>query len=79
MLLLRKGSSSPSQNKTTVTDANGKYIVRAVAPGEYTAYAWRNIDDVEYRNPQAMAQYSGSGVTVAEGGKQTVDLKLNGN
>ena len=79
VLLIRNGSRSPSQNKFATTDANGKFVIRAVAPGEYTAYSWRDVSEVEYRNPQALGQYSGAGVTVAEGAKQMVELKLNGN
>ena len=79
VLLIRNGSRSASQNKFAMTDANGKFIIRAIAPGEYTAYSWRDVSTVEYRNPQALGQYSGVAVTVTEGAKQSVELKLNGN
>ncbi len=79
VLLLRSGSRSPSQDRMAVTDAEGKFMVGAVAPGEYMAYAWRNLEEIEYRNPQALTQYSGESVTVAEGAKQALALKLNGN
>ena len=75
VVMLTKGTA---QNKFVTTDANGRFLVRALPAGEYTAYAWRDVAQVEYRNPQALRQYSGAGVTVAEGAKQTVDLQLNG-
>lgn len=79
VMLIRTGSATPSQDKLAQTDQRGKFIMSAVAPGEYTVYAWRDISTVEFRNPQALTQFSGEVVRVAEGGKQTVDLKLNVN
>jgi len=77
VLLMRRGGVSPSQDKLVQTDANGKFILTAVAPGEYGIYAFRSLKNVEYHNPQTMTQYSGADLTVTEGGKQAVDLKLN--
>ncbi len=75
VLLARNGGVT--QEKTVSADASGHFRVTALAPGDYTAYAWPDIGVIEYRNPEVIQRYRGEHVTVSEGGKQTVDLKLN--
>ncbi|MCU1258153.1 MAG: hypothetical protein JWO80_1038 [Bryobacterales bacterium] len=77
VLLTRRGGLAASQEKIVRTDANGKFTLSATAPGDYIAYAWQDVNAIEYRNPQVLQRYQGENLTVAEGGKQTVRLRLN--
>lgn len=77
VLLIRIGGEAFAPILSGSTDANGKFLIGSVAPGDYMAYAMRDASDVEYRNPAVLSQYSGQRVTVTEGGKQAVELKLN--
>jgi len=79
VLLTPRSGPSRSLERITATDQNGKFLLGAVAPGDYLAYSWRDVNTVEYGNAEVLERYSAEGVTVTKGGKQTVELKLNGN
>ena len=76
MVLLAHQGANPAQNKFALTDATGKFEIKAIAPGAYSAFAWPDLSQVEYRNPSVLAQAPGISLTVTDGGKQTADLKL---
>ena len=75
-VLLAHQGASPAQNKFALTDSTGKFDIKAIAPGAYSAFAWPDLSQVEYRNPTMLAQAPGVSLTVTDGGKQTTDLKL---
>ena len=59
------------------TDAKGRFLLRRLSPGEYTVVV---LDDFEedLRQPEVMKKYEGKGerVTVEEGSKKSVTLKI---
>jgi hypothetical protein len=65
------------QEKLAQTDATGAFRFEALAPGEYTAYALTDLQDVEYMKPEVMGRYSGGHVSVTAGDSQRIELKLN--
>jgi hypothetical protein len=79
VLLVRRTGGSGAQEKIARTDGSGNFTIKAVAPGDYTAYAWPDVNAIEYRNPEILQRYWGENVSVSEGGKQAVQLKLNVN
>ena len=79
VLLTRRDGMSPSQDRFAQTDQNGKFLIQSIAPDDYNLFAFRDLSNVEYRNPLAMIQYSGATVKVTEGARQAIDLKLNEN
>jgi uncharacterized surface anchored protein len=60
------------------TDVNGSFTVTGVAPGDYKAFAFEDIDlaampSPEYRQP---FESMGTSVTIHPNGHETVDLKV---
>lgn len=63
---------------TLFTDAAGHFQMDAVPPGEYTAFAFDRVTNLEYRNPEAMRPYA-NGAQVARlqpGGEASLNLQL---
>ncbi len=67
----------PGPPRISQLDALGKFYFKSLAPGDYTAYAFPDVQDVEYYNPEAMQRFSAERINVTEGAKQQVELKLN--
>jgi protocatechuate 3,4-dioxygenase beta subunit len=63
--------------KTTNTDQNGRFVVKGVTPGEYKIYAWEEMEEGAYEDPDFMQPHEAGGeaVSVKEGGRETVRLK----
>ena len=64
--------------KTAITDQNGKFTFRGVAPGNYKIFAWEGIEANSYFDPEVLRQYEpqGKAVRVAEGAKLTAEVKM---
>jgi hypothetical protein len=71
------GHQSPTRYKTTDTDQNGHFSVKGVAPGEYKIYAWEDIEDGAYQDPDFMKPHESAGqaVSIKDGAHETVQLK----
>jgi hypothetical protein len=64
--------------KTAMSDANGRFSLRGVAPGDYHLFAWEAIDPYAYFDPEVMKQFESKGnpVHIAESAKETVDVRV---
>jgi hypothetical protein len=67
----------PGQERTLRLDATGRFYVGGLAPGDYTAYAFTDLSEIEYANPDVMQRFSGSRISVNEGARQQTELTLN--
>jgi len=69
---------SPTRYKTAGTDQNGNFIIKGVAPGEYKIYAWEDIEEGAYQDPEFMKPHESDGqaVSIKEKAQETVQLKV---
>ncbi len=67
----------PGQELTARIDAAGKFTFASLPPGDYTAYAFTDLQEIEYTNPAAMQRFSAARISVTEGARQQTELKLN--
>jgi Carboxypeptidase regulatory-like domain len=65
------------QERMLKIDSTGKFHAGALAPGEYTAYAFNNPSEIEYSNPDVMQRFSSARISVTEGARQQTELTLN--
>jgi Carboxypeptidase regulatory-like domain len=63
-------------HKFTSTDAEGRFEIGSVPPGEYKIFAWEDIEKLGWQEPSVVRPYEGRGVVVRveEGKKTTVDV-----
>jgi hypothetical protein len=68
----------PNRFATGQTDQHGRFTVRGLAPGSYTLYAWQDLEDDVWRDPDFLKsqEANGTSLKVEEGSHQTVELKL---
>ncbi len=64
--------------KTGPIDATGHFSLAGIAPGEYKLFAWEQIDDGAYQDPEFLKPYENQGqaVTIREGSRETAQLKV---
>ena len=64
--------------KTIDTDQNGHFAIKGVAPGEYKIYAWEDIEEGAYQDPDFIKPHESAGETVSvkELAHETVQLRV---
>jgi hypothetical protein len=64
--------------RQAMTDQLGRFAMRNVAPGDYTLFAWEQIERGAYMDPDFLGQYEdrGKAVHVEEGGQLSVQLDV---
>ena len=64
--------------RTTTTDQNGAFALRAVAPGSYRVFAWPEVDGAAYKNAEFLKKFEeqATAVKVDRSGKATAAVKL---
>ena len=70
--------NNPAYYKTTLTDAMGHFVLRGVAPGAYTIFAWESILPGAYQNADFIEKYQSRGrpVNVQGGARSEIQLEL---
>jgi len=66
-----------SRYRVGTTDNAGSLIVRGVAPGSYTAFAWESVPDTAWQNKEFLSNYRDKGiaVTLLPGSQTKLQLK----
>jgi protocatechuate 3,4-dioxygenase beta subunit len=64
--------------KTAATDTTGHFSITGIAPGEYKLFAWEQIEEGAYQDPEFLKVYENQGqaVTIREGSRETAPLKV---
>jgi len=73
-----KGRGQPNYYRQSVTDQLGRFAMRNIVPGDYTLFAWEQIDRGAYFDPEFLGQYEdrGKAVHVEESGHVNVKLEV---
>lgn len=60
--------------REAISDREGRFTIRGIAPGEYSIFAWENLEPYSYHDPEILRAYETSGkrVQVMESSSQTV-------
>ena len=64
--------------KTANLDQYGKFTLRGITPGDYTIFAWENVDQFQYYNADFMRRFESRGerVSVDEGSRLQVNVQI---
>jgi hypothetical protein len=62
--------------KSVASDSSGRFHFDAIAPGDYLVFAWREIEEGSWRDPDFLRRNEASGKLIhfAEGGRESVEL-----
>jgi hypothetical protein len=71
-----KQRAQPNYYRQAFTDHLGRFVLRNIVPGNYTLFAWEQVDRDAFFDPEFLAQYEdrGKAVHVEEGDHITVKL-----
>jgi hypothetical protein len=64
--------------KDSTTDQYGKFEMRGIAPGKYKLFAWKDVENDSWQDPDFLKLYEDQGkeITAQERGRVTIQLKL---
>lgn len=70
-------SVGSDQVTVAVADAQKRFSLRDIPPGDYRLYAWDDLDDVEYRNPQYLKTFQNKSTSLTvDGNAPITDVEL---
>jgi len=64
--------------RTSMTDANGRFSMSSVPPGDYKVFAWETIDEYAWFDPDFLGRFEAAGraVRVVESAAQAVEVRI---
>jgi hypothetical protein len=64
--------------RKTVSDQTGHFSLRGLRPGDYTLFAWENVEGEAYYNPDFLKAYEGQGTALhmSEGDRKAVQAQV---
>jgi len=65
--------------KTAITDAAGRFRLTGIAPGDYTLFAWSDVPNSAWLDPEFIKQYEDRGkpLHIEEGSAVNAQLTAN--
>ena len=77
VLIPRSDNDRADLFKTAYSDAAGRYVIRGIAPGDYTILAWKN-PQASYFDSNYVRGFTGEGkaVHISEGSIETVNVQV---
>jgi protocatechuate 3,4-dioxygenase beta subunit len=62
----------------TATDSSGHFSLKGISPGEYKLFAWEDVENGAYQDPEFLQPFENQGetVTIREGSRENRQLKL---
>jgi hypothetical protein len=68
----------PEVYKTATTDGGGRFQMTSVDPGDYRVFAWDEVENGAWQDPEFIRSYEDQGtpVHIGEGGKENVTVTL---
>jgi hypothetical protein len=62
--------------KSTATDGSGSFRITGVAPGDYRLFAWEEVDDGAWRDPEFLRQDETRGKSVRVSALRTENVSV---
>ena len=64
--------------RTAITDPDGRFTLRGIAPGDYRVFAWEDIEPFAYFDPAVVKQYEAAGklIHIQESSNETTEVRL---
>jgi hypothetical protein len=77
-VLVPDDRSRPELFKNAITDKAGRFSISAIAPGDYTLFAWEAIDLYAWFDPDFLKAYQtrGQKVRVSEASQQSIEVRM---
>jgi hypothetical protein len=64
--------------QTAVTDANGRFTMAAIAPGDYRIYSWEELEPYAYFDPDVVREFEPRGkvIHVIEALRENLEVRV---
>jgi hypothetical protein len=74
VLVPAAGMRRPDLYKSALTDAEGRFDLRGIAPGDYIIFAWEDVESGAWMNADFLKSYESRGreIKVAEGSRESI-------
>ena len=69
-------SNTGGASKTVATDSAGRFQIRGIAPGEYSAYAWEDVDTGAWFDPNFISIFRDRATTIRVAAGEKLSLRL---
>jgi ABC-type dipeptide/oligopeptide/nickel transport system ATPase component len=64
--------------RTAVSNTSGRFHVEGIVPGDYKVFAWDDIEENSWQDPEVLRLYEDQGISlhVTESAKESIELRL---